>query len=194
MKLGAGGPAGKAGLKNPGRGGGTGGGVGTGIGKKTGPGGGTADKGVLRTKRQRREYRWKIDFSGTGEQHLEKLRALGITLAVPTHQRGIFLLMDLSRTPPTGRPDNLGQFADQIKWFNTSAPSLRELARALRLREAPNFVVIFLPEAMEEEMIRLEHDYKGLEENQIERTDFEIRRRDDGTLGPVVVAQQPKRF
>jgi hypothetical protein len=54
--------------------------------------------------------------------------------------------------------------------------------------------VIFLPPGVEKEMIGLEHDYKGLEENQIELTEFEIQRRDDGRFGPVVVRQVPRRL
>jgi hypothetical protein len=190
----ASGPAGKKGVRNPGEGGGSGGGRDKGVGEKQGPGGGTADKGVLMSKRQKRQRRWKIDFSGTGEEHLAKLRALGIALAVPTARPDMFMLMDLTRTPPLGKLDNLSRYADKIKWFNVTPPSLRELARVLHLQGVPRYAVIFLPEAMEDELQQLEHDYRGLDESQIEMTEFEIRRRDDGTVGPVVVAQTPKRF
>jgi hypothetical protein len=156
-------------------------------GSRPGPGGNP--NGGTPTQRQRRELRWRIDFSGTGEQHLEKLRALGVTLALPTRARGQFLVLDLTRQPPAGKTTDLGRQRDKIKWLNRDQGSLRELARALGMRDVPPFAVIFLPRVMEDEMIRLEHDYKGLEESQIELTEFEIQRRGDGTFGPVVIGQ-----
>jgi hypothetical protein len=167
-------------------------GEGGGSGSKKGLGNGTNPNGGDRSKQQRRELRWRIDFSGTGEQHLAKLRALGITLAVPTGVPGRFLVMDLSRNPPASAVTDLSRQLNKVKWFNTKAESVRELARVLRLPTAPPYAVIFLPAKMEQEMIDLEHRYKGLEETQIERTDFEIQQRRDGSYGPVVVRQVPK--
>jgi hypothetical protein len=181
-----GGPKAKPGNPSPGKGKG-GPGVGPGRGGKAGPGGGPAQ-----TKQTRRSLRWKIDFSGTGEQHLAKLRALGVTLALPTAARGRFLVYDLTHSPPAGTPSDLRDQQDKVRWFNAIPPSLRELARVLHLPGVPRFAVIFLPPAVEEEMIRLEHQYRGLTEDQIERTDFEIQQRPDGSYGPVVVRQVPK--
>jgi hypothetical protein len=190
--------AGPKGSKNPGAGGGTGGGAGKGSGVKQGPGSGTGATGRVLTKRQRRELRWRIDFSGTGEEHLAKLKALHITLAIPTGQPYRFWVVDLTRTPLVGKIADLSQQKDKIKWFNTRQESLQALSVALRkhglrLPGVPPYVVIFLPPAMEQEMIQLEHDYRGLEEDQIELTEFEIQRRPDGSFGPVVVAQRAKR-
>lgn len=184
------GQAGKEGKQgSAGSGGGEGGGKGTGRGKYTGAGRGTQIAGQVLTRRQRRELRWKINFSGSGEEHLAKLKALGITLVLPAGQ-GVFQEFDLSRMPPTHRlVKDLHEQANKIKWYNTYLPSLRELARVLHLSAVPPYAVIFLPAALEEEMIRLEHDYQGLEEDQIELTEFEIQRRPDGSVGPVVVRQ-----
>jgi hypothetical protein len=186
------GPPGKKGLRNPGEGGGFGGGKGKGFGTKEGPGTGNDPNGVVRTKRQRRELRWRIYFSGTGEQHLAKLRALAITLALPTRARGQFQVWDLTSNPPHATITDLRAQQNKIKWISQDPKSLPDLARALRLREIPPYAVIFLPQAVEEEMIQLEHDYKGLEENQIKLTEFEIRRRPDGGFSPVVISQTPR--
>jgi hypothetical protein len=180
---------GKVGVKNPGNGGGQGGGSGD----KIGPGGGNSKTGALLTDQERRERRWRIDFSGSGEQHLDKLRALQITLALPTGQPNQYFLVDLTRNPPAAIINNLAKQRDKEKWFNSSPASLRELARVLRLRAAPPYAVIFLPPAVEKELIRLEHDYKGLQEHQIELTEFEIQRR-GGQYVPVVVSQRQKQF
>jgi hypothetical protein len=190
--------AGPKGIKEPGVGGGSGGGTGKGVGTKKGPGSGTGNTGRVLSKRQRRELRWRIDFSGTGEEHLDKLKALHITLAIATGVPYRFLVVDLTHSPLAGKMTDLSRQKDKIKWFNTRPESLRALALALQkhglpLRSVPPYVVIFLPPAMEHEMIQLEHDFKGLEEDQIELTEFEIQRRPDGSFGPVVVAQRPKR-
>jgi hypothetical protein len=184
---------GRKGVVNPGEGGGSGGGSGGGVGNKKGPGAGTSPTGVVRTKQERRGFRWRIDFSGTAEQHLAKLRALGITLAVPTGIPGRFFVMDLNRTPPTRTMTDLSRQMNKVKWFNTKAESVRELARVLGLPTVPPYVVIFLPQKMEQELADLEQSYKGLNENQIELTEFEIRQRPDGSYGPVVIRQVPKR-
>lgn len=172
-----------------GSGGGAGGGEGTGIGTKKGPGTGTSPTGVLLTKRERRQKRWRIDFSGDGPTHLKKLQALRVTLAIPSSRQGMFMVYDLARGMQ-GRLDNLVSHKDKVQWFNTSRHSLQQLASVMRLPQVPPFVVIFLPEAVEEEMHRLEHEYRGLEEHQITFTEFEIRQRPDGSYGPVVVAQR----
>jgi hypothetical protein len=178
--------------REPGKDKGRGGGKGGGIGSKVGPGEGDSPTGEVLTKRRKRELRWKIDFSGSGEEHLRKLRALGVTLAFPTRRPGIFLVLDrdaLAQSPPRGKLSNLFQLKDKVKWFNVSPQSLQQLAAVLRLSEVPRYAAIFLPDAVEDEMIRLEHDFQGLNEEQIARTDFEIRRRDGGGYGPVVVNQ-----
>jgi hypothetical protein len=184
---------GTPGLKKPGLGDGVGGGKDKGAGIGKGPGGGQSEHGQVLSKRQKREMRWRIDFSGSPQEHLEKLRALQVTLALPTRQPGIFLVVDLTRNPPAAKPEDLTQQRNKIKWFNTSLASIQGLARVLGLREVPPYAVIFLPEAMETEMQQLERDYGGLEEHQIELTEFEIQRR-DGRYRPVVVNQRKRQF
>lgn len=175
---------------SPGSGGGFGGGRGTGVGSAVGPGRGRDPNGRLLTRTEKRERRWLIDFSGTGPEHLKKLEALNITLALPTANPRFFRLVDFSGPQPTFKKDTLNGYTKRVKWFNQHKRSLRELAKVLRLRFVPKYVVIFLPEAMEHEMARLEVNYRGVPEDQINFTWFEIKQRDDGSYGPVVVAQR----
>ena len=191
MKQAAAGPTGKKGVPNPGKGGGVGGGEGTGSGYKKGAGGGTGASGVVLAKRRRRELRWRLLFKGGGQEHLENLRAWGVTLALPTPQ-GSFMVMDLTRTPPGRKMENLSSHRDEIKWINQDRLSVQRIAQALGIPPPP-YVVIFLPEEKENELIQLEHDYKGLDEHQIEMTEFDIRRRDDGRFVPVVINQIPRK-
>jgi hypothetical protein len=175
-----------------GSGGGTGGGRDGGIGKGVGPGGGTGGPGSrLLTRQQRREMRWRIDFSGDPAEHIRKLKALHIALAVPTRQQGMFLLIDLTQTPPAPRKDNLASWVDKVKWFNKHPPSLQGMMQQLRLPELPQYAVIFLPDDMEQEMLRLEEAYAGRREDQIQLTEFVIERHADG-YRPKVVNQIPR--
>ena len=178
---------------SPGTGGGRGGGEGTGIGSKKGPGTGTRPGGKRLTKSQKRELRWEVDFSGDAQAHLVKLQGLKVVLAIPTSQRGIFQIWDMSTRPHRARSfRNLVGYRDRVKWFNIHPPSVAKLARAIKIPYTPRFVVVFLPKSVEEEMARLEVDYRGLAEERIAFTRFEIRRRQNGSYGPVVVYQRPK--
>jgi hypothetical protein len=69
---------------------------------------------------------------------------------------------------------------------------MKQLEQVLKLPRTPSSAFIILPEAVEDEMVRLEHEYQGLQEHQIERTEFRIERRPDGSIGPVVVRQVKK--
>jgi hypothetical protein len=155
--------------------------------KKPGPG----PSGQPLTQQQRREMRWRIDFSGSPAEHLRKLKALNITFAVPTRQTGIYLLFDLTRDPPATKKDNLAAYLNRVKWFNSHRQSLQGIMPLLGLKELPRFAVIFLPEEMEDEMRRLEEAYQGRREDEIQLTEFEIRRQGDG-YRPVVVRQVPR--
>lgn len=177
---------------SPGSGGGVGGGQGKGFGSDKGPGDGTDPKGVLLSKRQKREMRWLIQFSGDGKEHLKKLKALQITLAIPTANPGWFQLVDLSGPAPKFLVSDLKQHADKVKWFNVNPESLGNLAQVLNLVRAPKYVVIFLPDNVEKEMVDLEYKYKNAPEHLILYTRFEITKRDDGSFGPVVIEQKLK--
>src|SRR5262249_4726354 len=159
------------------------------IGSKPGPGTRARNPGAPSlTRQQRREMRWRIDFSGDPAEHVRKLKALKITLAVPTSKPGLFLLADLTQTPSMTRLDDLGAHRDKVKWFNSHQPSLQGLMTQLQLPQLPRYAVIFLPDEMEQEMLRLEEQHEGLREDQIELTEFEIRPQGDG-YRPVVVRQ-----
>lgn len=177
----------------PGAGGGRGGGVGGGFGSKRGPGGGTDPNGQLLTKTEKRERRWEIDFSGTGAEHVKKLKALNITLAIPLSVAGLYQIYEFSNTAARVRRGDLVEYKDKVKWFNVHPPSLAQLAQVLGLQHTPQHSIIFLPQAMEEELARLEVEFRGVPESQIRYTRFEIRARPDGTLGPVVVDQERKK-
>jgi hypothetical protein len=159
-----------------------------GSGPKQGKDGGHSPPGVVLSKQRHREMRWKINFSGNAEEHLNKLKAIRVLLALPSRQPGIFEVWDMSAMNPTSKLDNLARYRDRVQWFNKYPPSMMQLAQALRLPQPPAFAAIILPPDVEQEMLRLEEQYKGRKEHQIQSTVFEIQHR-DGRYQPVVTAQ-----
>lgn len=175
-----------------GSGGGFGGGTGGGFGTKKGAGGGNSDTGQILSKRQKHQNRWLVEFSGPGLEHLKKLKALRVTLALPTAAPGAFQVVDLSGLSPKYSFSDLKQHISKVKWYNADPQSVAQLALALQMKQTPKFIVIFLPDAVEQEMAELEASYKGFPENLIQYTRFEIMQRPDGSFGPLVVEQKLK--
>jgi hypothetical protein len=62
------------------------------------------------------------------------------------------------------------------------------LARALNQPPAP-YIVVFFPEELENKLLRLELNYRGRNEEQIQETKFQIVRR-GGVYEPIVVGQR----
>jgi hypothetical protein len=175
-----------------GSGGGKGGGKGSGFGSHSGAGSGNSPTGAVLTKQQKRQSRWRIHFSADGKRHVRELKAIQATLALPTPKQGIYHLVDLSGPTAKVTQNDLRQHGTKVCWFNDghdNSNSLTALAKALGLPSVPKYVVILLPDGMEQEMAELEASYKGVPEALILETHFGIVERDNGTFGPVVIEQ-----
>jgi hypothetical protein len=165
------------GVKGPNRKPGTGGpgGKGGGKGGGVGPGSGTSPYGEVRTNQQKRQMRWRILASEDGRIHYAKLKALGITLVVPTGKPNVFQIMDLSQANPTFRlTDQLRNQGDKVWWTNRSPREIAGLAAVLGIRPPPPCFVIFLPKQLEERMLVLEQEYQGATEDQIQQTVWDV--------------------
>ncbi len=165
---GAKGPGTRPGMGGPGgKGGGKGGNV--------GPGSGSSPYGVVKTPQQKRQQRWRILASEDGRIHLAKLKALGVTLVVPTARPDVFQIMDLSQPNPTFRlTDQLRNQSDKVWWSNRSPREILGLALVLGIRPPPPLFAIFLPRALEDRMLVLEEEYQGAREDQIELTIWDV--------------------
>jgi len=74
-------------------------------------------------------------------------------------------------------------------WIDDKPQSVAALAEPLGLRPARSHFVTFIPSDLEDELARLEHDCKGLNENQIVETKFEVMHTADGYHARVAYQQ-----
>ncbi len=175
---------------------GTGGGNGTGHGKANGPGTGDA-KGKL-DRRTKRVLRWSMIFNTeSGEDYLRQLANIkpggGAILAVPQPPNGtsFMVLRDLHKRPATGAVEDISKI-HRIYWVDDKPESVAGLARALGLPAVPPYIVAFFPEELEQQLAKLEHDHKGLGEDEIEETKFSVVHSPDGSYHAQVLSQMPK--
>jgi hypothetical protein len=192
-------PAPKAGTKGTGGnanvGGvpGTGGRAGSGGGKggDVGPGSGSSPYGQVLTNQRKRQMRWKILASDDGQVHLAKLKALKLTLVVPTANPNVFEIMDLGQSAPQFKTTtNLRNQGDKVWWTNRHPKQVAGLAAVLGLRRVPPCFVIFLPKALEDRMLDLEQAHQGAREEQIQLTVWDVPLRDGHYAQEPEVVQQ----
>jgi hypothetical protein len=159
-----------------GGGGGAGGPKGPGLGSRKGPGKGISPTGGVLTEQQRHSLRWLITASYDGKEHLRKLQALKAILVIPSvNHPGTALRFDLSK--PTLAPQHIKLQLDEekVRWFNTNPIEMRTLAEELKLSEVPKVSIIYLPPALEADMARRELAHQGAQENEIEKTVWDVR-------------------
>lgn len=177
--------------------GGTGGPLGTkGKGMK-GKGGGAGDRpyGQILTTQMQRAGRWTILTSGDGHTHLAQLKALKVTLAIETPSPKVFRVFDLANDDLTGKLTELLTDQRDKVWYTNyrhkHPRSVEDLARVLGLRETPRCFVIFLPKALEDRMVVLEHEYRGRSEAEILETEWLVPQLPNGRYAsePKVVKQ-----
>jgi hypothetical protein len=148
---------------------------GTGRGDRTGPGRGKSPYGQVLTDQRKRQMRWQILASPIGKIHLDKLKALNVTLVMPTRDPRLFTVFDLERQPIAPKTTTrLEEHADKVWWTNRDPVEVQGLARELGLREMPQCFVIFLPKGLEDRMVQLEEQYQGAREDQIEKTIWDV--------------------
>src|SRR5262249_26276514 len=131
---------------------------GTGKGNRKGAGRGTSPYGQVLTDQRKRQMRWQILVSLDGQIHLAKLKAVRVTLVMPSGKQGEYKLFDLERSLQPQMTKRLEQLADKVWWTNNDPAEVQALARVLGLREMPPCFVIFLPKALEDRMVQLEEE------------------------------------
>jgi hypothetical protein len=169
---------------------GQGGGEGTGTGMGEGAGVGNG-KGKL-SLRQKRVLRWTMIFTTShGEDYARQLNGLGAMIAVPEADGQYKLFRDLSQRPVRGDLEDLAKI-QSIYWVDDKRESVGGLARALGF-PTPSHVVAFFPEKLENHLLELEKNYRGLKEEDIAETKFEVVRMGGNSYEPRVVSQTAAR-
>ena len=162
---------------NPSKGnGGTGKDGGTGSGKDKGIGSGTGEgTGRMLNEREKRMLRWSMKFNTrTGLDYLQQLDALGAILAIPDGPGGQFkVIRELSRRPPQLLDEDLSKI-QRIWWIDDNPRSVESLMTAMGLPLRPSRVVAFIPPELEDDLAQKELAFKGLKEDQIYETKFDV--------------------
>jgi hypothetical protein len=159
----------RSGLNPGGNGGqGTGGTVGGTSGD--GPGKGS---GRSLNDREKRMYRWRINFPRTSpREYLGQLSAMGAIIGVPVDRDNYKMIKDLSVSPAKVLDDDPSKLG-LIYWFNNDPLWTTDVLRELGVGIQASHFVVFFPVSLEEELAKAEHAAaKGLKENQIEETQF----------------------
>jgi hypothetical protein len=172
---------------SPGTGGGKGGVDGPGDGPSSGP------DGTL-NPRVRRMLRWTMQFdTHSGKDYLAQLRGLGAILAIPKERGGdrYWVIRDLS-TPKPKLLDEDVRALQRIFWTDNKPESVASVMRALGLDQNPDRFVAFMPQELEEKLFDMELRFRGLREDEIAETVFQVRVV-NGKYTPYVVSQKEKR-
>jgi hypothetical protein len=157
-----------------------------------GPGPG---RGGPRSPKIERMLRWSMLFNTqTGADYVRQLRGLGAILAIPVKEgeRPEYrLVRNLSQRPAQLLEEDLSKI-NRIYWIDDKPRSVQEVMKTLGLQLQPRHFVAFMPEELEQKLLRLEKAHAGLEEDQIFETKFRVVER-GGRFEPEVIEQTPKK-
>jgi hypothetical protein len=111
---------------------------------------------------------------------------------VPDEKDQYLVIDDLSQRPVQPKKKDL-QEIEGIYWIDNKPESIASLSRTLGLNPVPSFIVAFFPDELEQELLEKELKYRRLDEDKIEKTRFQVRRKGSGGYELVVVDQQVKK-
>jgi hypothetical protein len=155
-----------------------------------GPGGTGADSTFGRN------LRWTLRFKVTsGRDYLTQLKAMGAEILVPVPGSDKCVLIKDIDNPSNQRvatDDDFRQLAQKIKFSDSRASAVRDVALALGLDFTPKQFWAFFPKHVEEELDRKEKNHRNRRAEEIEETVFTVTIR-GGTYEVVVYDQKFKR-
>jgi hypothetical protein len=163
-------------------------------GQGVGPGSG-GTRGKILTEHDRRMLRWSIRFNTqNGADYLRQLKGLGAILAVPFSdgpKPQYKVIRDLDQRPPRLLDEDLSRI-NRIYWNDDKPASVAGVMEALGLQVMhPSHFVALLPPQLEQKLFELELRFKGLREDEIHETMFEVIKTARG-YEPRVIDQVPK--
>ncbi len=172
---------------------GTGGGKDKGKGTGEGHGVGEGSRGTL-SQRERRMLRWTMMFdTRSGADYLRQLESLGAILAIPKPEnpRDYYIVRDLSKRPAELLNEDLSQI-QRIYWIDDKPNSVQGVMQALGLQMHPNHFVAFMPQELEDRLAKMEQQYMGRKEENIDATWFKVVPKRAGGYDVVVNKQTAK--
>jgi hypothetical protein len=110
-----------------------------------------------------------------------QLQALGAIMAIPEpgKEKEFRVFRDLGKRPVSGKVEDLTKM-DRIYWMDDKKESVQSLAKALGLTTTPEYVIVFFPEKVEEELLTKELAFAGRKEAEIQETKFKVVSKDTG--------------
>ncbi|HEY1598387.1 MAG TPA: hypothetical protein VGG64_02205 [Pirellulales bacterium] len=170
-----------------GAGGGSGGGTG---GDGSGGGGQGGGGGDAASGRSARQARWILRFNmRSAADYVAQIKGLGATIVFPG-DGGSYVYVDLSKEPPGQSIHKEGEI-DQMFWMDQDPSSARRVAEHLHMSARGDYFMTLLPQRLEDRLSKLEIAYRGLSEDRIKSTQFEVVRTGGG-FDVQVVAQEPR--
>jgi hypothetical protein len=134
-------------------------------------GGGSGGSGTR--GRGARVARWVLHFNTRSPRHyLMQLDGLGAQIAFPEVGNRWRYYFEVSGKKPRSEVRDLAG-EQRVYWVDEKPESIGGVAGELGIA-VPPFMIVFLPVAMEERMLRMELAYQNLAEDEIRRTDFEV--------------------
>jgi RNA polymerase sigma factor (sigma-70 family) len=143
--------------------------------------------------RWKRTVRWQLNFStDNGEDYARQLAALGATVAIPDGDSDTryHVFRDLSPRPARGEVEDIVK-NDRLFWIENSTKALIGLGKVLGWKEVPKHMVVFFPRYVEDDLLRKELAFANRKEEEIQETEFRIRRTATG-YDVEVVRQKPQ--
>jgi len=157
-------------------------------------GAGTGTGGTGGSTTAKRIMRWTLRFNTkNGRDYLDQLDMMGAVLMIPQPPdwKSAKIIRDL-KTPNAGKEEDLTQFA-QMQFTDTRPDSVRDVAVSLGLDFTPQYFTAFFPREFEEDLARKEKAYRGLREEEIAETVFQIVVRNRKTEVTVVEQRRLQR-
>jgi hypothetical protein len=155
-------------------------------GEGDGPGAGKQGKGKLAEQRDRM-LRWSLLFdTQNGRDYVAQLNGLGAILAVPVgkdeNKPDFKIIRDLKARPAKLLDEDIGKIK-RIYWLDDKPQSVGDVMTVLGVKAKPSYFVAFMPEELENKLLKLEKAYldkhhKGRTERDILETLFRIKRID----------------
>lgn len=151
----------------------------------TGGGGGAGPSG-----RAARTGRWVLHFRHVSyDDLLAQYQGIGAELAFPMPNDKYRYFSHLTSKPPHSHLGDLSK-ETRLYWLEEDANTVTGLARALGITPT-SYMLAFLPQSLEDNMLKRELAYGNLKEDQIAKTEFEVVRRGGG-YDVIVVSQKPR--
>jgi hypothetical protein len=142
------------------------------------------------TGRAARQGRWILRVRPISiDNLLAQYQSLGAVLAFPLNDERYRFFSRLTQRPAHSEVKTLAG-EGRMYWVEENVQQISGLAEVLGVA-VPSYILVFLPQELEKRLVKMEHDYGNLSEEQIASTTFAVVQRGGGY--DVIVEEQKAR-